>query len=172
MIKLEEKFVSGAGGYAAEPRTYTQIARTETFAIYERSVNGVPKDYEVFEIKILPKGTQIFTTFTEDDQEKYPSNSQFGMSAWSCLTKERAMQRYDELVAKGIVNKADEATPKKELIIPVNQFTTNDVVELNSVNYITAANFIKKSLGENKIKFIEERRLHSRGKASKFYSKI
>jgi len=177
MIKLEEKFVSGEGGFSSNPLTYTQLARTETTAIYERSRDGEPKDYEVFRIKILPKGTQVFKTITEDDQEKYPSSSQFGFSAWSFhgkFGKKAAFDRYEELkkeAADKLIADEEEVEEKKDLTIPVNEFTVGEFAEKNDMSYANAFVFIKGALENGSVKFVREERRQAKGKASKIYAK-
>lgn len=168
MITLEKQFVSGEGGFSSDILTYTQIARTETTAIYERSRGGQVRDYEVFNIKILPKGTQIFKQTTEDDQEKYPSTSQFGISAWSINNRERAMQKYEAL---NMVQTTGVKTPKI-LLIPVGEFTVTEYAEQNQINYINASLQVKLDVENNVIKFVREERRHAKGKMSKIYAKV
>jgi hypothetical protein len=171
MIKLETSFVSGDGGFASDPLTYTQVARTAGVAIYERSRNGKTYDFEVFRIKILAKGTKIFDAITEDDQEKYPSTSQFGIVAWSFNNRKVAMKRYQEL-SKEAQDKADGVVEvKKELLIPVTEFTVGEFAEANGMTYANAFLFVKGALGENKIKFLREERRNAKGKPSKIYAK-
>jgi len=171
MIKLETTFVSGEGGYSADPLTYTQLARTETTAIYERSRNGKRFDYEVFRIRILPKGTKIFKIITEDDQEKYPGTSQFGLIAWSFNHRTHAMKRYEKLTkeAEDKANGVEEE--EKALVIPVKEFTIGEFAEQNGMAYANAFIFIKGAVEAGSVKFIKEERRSIRGKASKIYAK-
>lgn len=171
MIKLETTFVSGEGGFSTDPLTYTQLARTENTAIYERSRSGSVKDYEVFRIKILAKGTKIFDAITEDDQEKYPGTSQFGFIAWSFNQRLAAMKRYEQL-SKDDADKAAEALePKKELLIPVKEFTVGEFAEANGMTYANAFIFVKGALEKGSVKFVREERRQAKGKASKIYSR-
>lgn len=102
MIQLATSFVSGEGGFSANPLTYTQLKRSDVAAVYERSRDGKPYDYETFLIKVDPKG-KVFkfpngTTKTlQDDMEKYPSSSQFGRIAWSYSSRGMAIHRFLEL---------------------------------------------------------------------------
>lgn len=164
MITLEKTFVSGDGGFSADPLTYTQLNRTATAAVYERSRNGKVMDYEVFKIKILAKGTKVFQNITEDDQEKYPGASQFGISAWCCISKAIAMARYVEL-SKDVVEE------KKELTIPTKEFTVGEFAEQNGMTYANAFLFIKSAAKSGSVKFIREERRNVKGKASKIYAK-
>jgi len=98
MIKLEVRFMSGDGGFSANPLIYTQLKRTDKVAIYQRSKqNGIPYDYEVFLIKVKPKGTVIFNKVVQDDTEQYPSTAQFGRVAWAFNDIGLAMAKFHEL---------------------------------------------------------------------------
>lgn len=113
MIELEKEFVSGAGGFSDKPLTYTQLKRNEKVAVYMRSRDGKPYDYETFLIKVKPKGTRIFQKVLEDDEECYPSCSQFGRIAWSYGNVGMAMLRFHELThgkVKEEVVEEDDAT--------------------------------------------------------------
>ena len=131
MIELEKEFVSGVGGFSANPLTYTQLKRNEKAAVYMRSQNGTPYDYEVFLIKVKPKGTHIFQKVLEDDEECYPSSSQWGRIAWSFTNVGLAMIRFHELihgkvkeeVVEGEENSQEESTvevkaPKASAPVP------------------------------------------------------
>ena len=97
MIQLKTSFVSGVGGFSSNPLTYTQLKRNDKVALYERSRDGKPYDYEVFLIKVKPKGTKIFKKILDDDQEHYPTASQFGRFAWSYGSKGFAYHMFHEL---------------------------------------------------------------------------
>lgn len=171
MVKLETTFVSGEGGFSTDPLTYTQLARTETTAIYERSRNGIPKDYEVFRIKILAKGTKVFQTITEDDQEKYPGSSQFGFIAWSFNNRVYAMKRYEELSKQASDAAEGKEEVKKEMVIPIKEFTVGEFAEQNGMTYANAFVFVKGALEKGSVKFLREERRQAKGKPSKIYTK-
>lgn len=170
MIQLETTFVSGEGGFSQDPLTYTQLIRTDKVAIYERSRDGKVKDYEVFFVKVDPKGKKIFNTVLEDDREKYPSNEQFGRIAWSFSSKGGALQRYEELCKKA-ETPAEEEESVKELLFPVGEFSTTELAEFNKVPYPNASIFVKTSLEAGTIKFVKEERRNIKGKATKLYAK-
>lgn len=116
MIQLATSFVSGEGGFSANPLTYTQLKRNDVAAVYERSRDGKVYDYETFLIKVDPKG-KVFkfpngvTKTLQDDMEKYPSSSQFGRIAWSFTSRGMAMLRFLELTqgkASEVVVEGDE----------------------------------------------------------------
>lgn len=153
MIKLELEFKSGVGGYSQAPRQFKQVARNENFAVYERGYDGKIQGHEVFKIKILKKGTQIFDKIVEEDTERYPGNNDFGRFAWSMTGKfsyEAAMHRFEQLTKGLIAAQEEEENPKEEVEEPVvvkpkkerqirpaiklpnsAKFTMSDVVELN-----------------------------------------
>ena len=107
MIKLREKFVSGEGGFSYDPLQYEQLSRTDTVALYRRSRDhsgGRFQDFEVFRIKIAPKGKQVFKQIIADDTEIYPSAGSFGFSAWSYRNRKAAEARFEELIALSKIN--------------------------------------------------------------------
>lgn len=83
MKLLDVNFISGDGGFGADPLTYKQLVRNDKFAVYERSRDGVVKDYETIKIKVLKAGTRIFKQVLDADEERYPGTSEFGKTAWS-----------------------------------------------------------------------------------------
>jgi hypothetical protein len=131
MKTLQTEFISGDGGFSANPLTYKQLARNQNYAIYERSRDGEVKDYEVFKIRILPKGHKIFAKILEDDEEQYPSTGQFGVSAWSFGGKfglERAMNRYKSLNNKSL----EEPVKKAKITLPAKpKWTMLDLLAVN-----------------------------------------
>lgn len=167
MKKLDITFVSGDGGFSSDPLTYNQLKRTEKVALYQRSRDGKVFDYEVFFIKVDPKGKKTFEQILEDDTEKYPSNEKFGHIAWSCSSRDRAEQLYKEL-CKRIEQPEEEEKP---ILLPVGEFSTTELAEHNKVPYPIAAIFIRTSLESGAIKFIKEERRNVKGKATKIYAK-
>lgn len=74
---------------------YTLVKRSTSNAIYAQNSEGNVIAYEVFKIKIVKDG-EVFGKFVEG-HEKFPSDKDFGISAWSCRTLEKANQRFEEL---------------------------------------------------------------------------
>ncbi len=138
MIKLEENFISGMDGFAQDPLTYTQIQRTDNVALYKRSRNGIVKDYEVFNIKITPKGTDFFGTASLDDKEIYPKANSFGKTAWSYSNLGAAKFKFNELV-----NPPEHEI--QEIKWPETEFTTREFAELNDLTYAKAQKLIKEN---------------------------
>jgi hypothetical protein len=176
MIKLALEFISGVGGFSAEPLTYKQIKRTDTVALYQRSRAGVVKDYEVFIIQMDPKGKVLtfpggVTKTVEEDIEKYAITSAWGRLAWTFKNPGGAGAKFDELVQKGVNDAIEEETPEKTIIVPDTEFTIGELAEKNGVEYPQASLFIKEAIAANSVKFLREERRHIKGKASKVYAK-
>ena len=100
MITLSTTFTSGVGGFSAEPLTYTQVAREGNIAVFQRTtIHGRVKDFEVIDIKIVPKGTSIFNAPPSlDDEERYPSTGQWGTHGFSFYNKGAALAKMKELL--------------------------------------------------------------------------
>lgn len=91
MIKLE-KTIIGRGDVKGV--IFTQVKETPFGFIYLRS-DGI---YEVFKKKVLKNEISVIkgkTVFFEE-KEVYPKSKHFGISAWSCLTYEKALNRLKE----------------------------------------------------------------------------
>jgi hypothetical protein len=72
-------------------QTFTQIDRTDIKAIYKSSYGH----YEVFRIKTA-KDSIVFGKEVKA-HEKYPSNEDFGISAWSVSSEKRAFEIYNSI---------------------------------------------------------------------------
>ena len=114
MKTLDTQFVSGEGGYSADPLHYTMVVRNGNFAVYQRSYSdGRVKDYETITIKVLKAGTQIFKKTVTEDEERYPSTTQFGRIAWSFRDKQAALNKMENLV-NGVKSNMVETTEDDE----------------------------------------------------------
>ena len=75
--------------------TYVLYRRGIKALIYEQRVSKKIIAYEVFKKIISPekniKGKIL------PPREKFPSNEDFGFTAWSCKTKQRASEKFHEL---------------------------------------------------------------------------
>ena len=197
MKLLETEFVSGVGGFSgADVLTYKQIIRSDKAAVYERSRDGIIKDYETIVIKVNPKGFQIFSgTPLEDDTECYPSTGQWGKKGWSFKSKGAAIARFNDLsniIHLGdIGNDEDEVTPTETeatpatpgrrgrapkvrvaLNVPTGEFTVKELCELNKVEYQDGMFFINEQIEAGTIKFLREERRNAKGKPSRLFIKI
>jgi len=78
---------------------YKQIKRTDSKAMYGIKLTENSSEnyhgYEVFIVKIIPKTMAFGKEYPE--REKFPGNEEFGTSAWSLSTRERAEKYYEEL---------------------------------------------------------------------------
>lgn len=202
MKTLETQYVSGEGGFAATPLTYTQLVRNDKFAVYQRShEDGRVKDFETIKIKIIKAGTRIFNNVTTEDEERYPGTSEFGRYAWSFGNKEAAINRYNKLNEdqnkdveskevvedtefKALVMAKIDKTPKirgrkrKErpsLVYPVvEQWLMKDLLTLNPEwSQPLAYIQLKKDVGNGKIKEVDRIKSQSgRGRASVAYRTV
>lgn len=183
MIKLEETFTSGVGGFTGQDvLTYRQLIRSEKAAIYERSRDGVIKDYEVITIKINPKGFQVFNGKPlEDDTEMYPSTGQFGFKAWSfhgSNGKQAAINKFNELntdqAVKNEENEMEEVVNSNTtFIFPSSAtFSTRELADTNKTEYITASLWIKDAVKSGIIKSAGSERRNVKGKATNLFSKV
>jgi len=199
MKTLETTFVSAAGGFANEPLTYTQITRTQKFAVYQRERDGVIKDYEVFEIKIDPKGkVQKFPNgsikVVEDDTEKYASTNQFGRIAWSFKNRGGALHRFNELcnpqLAAAILVNEEDTDPVEQtapvatgrrgrakgerplLVVGEGEFSCKELAAANNVEYPVAVVFIREAIEAGTLKFVRSERRQAKGKETNLYSKV
>ena len=197
MIKLEETFISGVGGFGADVLTYTQLMRTDTIAMYQRSRNGRVKDIEVFVIKIIPKGFQVFNgKAAEDDTEMYCSTGNFSKTGWSfhgLMALQAATKKFNELNNKSVkvedesivesdtVEKIEsDHAPRRgrqpkvrtALLIPVGEFSIKEMNELNKSEYQDSLFFINEQIAAGTIKFLREERRNAKGKPSRIFSKV
>lgn len=99
MIKLPEQKRWSGDGWGSNPRLLVQIKRSEKNAIYKvtEEKTGKVTGYEVFKIKIDPKGKQVFDAVLEEDTEKYPTANNFGKSAWTLPNLATAELFFDRL---------------------------------------------------------------------------
>ena len=199
MIQLATSFVSGEGGFSQNPLTYTQLKRSDKAAVYSRSRDGKVCDYEVFLIKIDPKGKTfkfpngVIKTL-EDDTEKYPSSSQFGRIAWSYTSLGMANHRFHELTHGKVKEEPDSEeesssdpvaeTPHKEitkenkpysggdLLIPVGEFSTQELADKNNVAYVNAYLFVKDQERKGKVKFSRKERRNAKGKPTTLFQLV
>ena len=68
------------------------VERTKNKAIYLRSDDV----YEVFKIKIAPAGMSQREQFYPE-REIYPNNEDFGKTAWTYRTLDKAKRKYDKI---------------------------------------------------------------------------
>jgi hypothetical protein len=189
MIQLPTEKKWSGDGWGADPRLMFQVKRSEKNAIYRVTSlkEGTTTCYEVFKIRISPKGTQIFDKVTEDDEEKYPTAEQFGRIAWAVNTQERAEEIFD-MLEQGInpdaPEEVEEVKEKKipplpknfdpqTIQFPVGPFTKKELAEHNKVVYGTAHAFVENFLNQRVI-FVGKKAKgeKQKGKIAALYEKI
>jgi hypothetical protein len=86
---------------------YNLIQRTKDVAIYDQaySPDGKIIGYEVFKIILWPEHTMPNGEI-QPVHEKFPSDEDFGETAWAYCTKEAAMVKFQELVEKSMLKTA------------------------------------------------------------------
>lgn len=176
MIELQKTFVSGDGGFSTDPLTYTQIQRTDKVALYERSRGGKVCDYEVFFIRIEPKGKISkfpggVIKVAPDDKELYPSTGQWGKIAWSLPNLVSAKKKFDELVKQSNVPEEDADSVTESFSIPIGEFTVKEFATANKIDYPIASIFVKTQVELGSIKFLRAEQRNAKGKKSNIYAK-
>jgi hypothetical protein len=108
---------------------YKLYKRTDTVAMYSVHLKSYSKDedvempvtgYEVFKIK---KHTKPLITHwgVVDPGEMFPGNHAFGFTAWSYASRDKAIQRFNEL--NNNIVKADSLNPNKRMFLLNSGYT-------------------------------------------------
>ena len=74
---------------------YTQVLREGRKAIYEQRASEICLYYEVFIIRTRPERNLKGKILSA--KEVYPSNEDFGKTAWTCLSYEKALEKFNTL---------------------------------------------------------------------------
>ena len=74
---------------------YTLVSRGKRSCIYEQRVSEEIKRYEVFLIKVQREREYQGKLFPE--KERFPHDEAFGYWAWTCMTLDAAMKRFNDL---------------------------------------------------------------------------
>lgn len=196
MIELPVEKKWTGDGWASDPRMLSQVKRSPKHAIYRVTglKNGETTGYEVFKIRVTPKGTQVFETVTPDDEEKYPTAEQFGKTAWAVSSIERAEEIFNRLeqnmsvreetpdpAVVGGVALAQSLAPNRRgrpkverapLNLPNGEFSIKELAEQNSVEYVTAQQFLKEQMTSNQVRRTRTERRAARGPETQLYQKI
>jgi hypothetical protein len=75
--------------------TYTQVLREGKSCIYHQTSGEIPIAFEVFTIKVMLERNVFGKIYPE--KEVFPSDEDFGQTAWTCRTLEDAMVRFYRL---------------------------------------------------------------------------
>ena len=91
---------------------YNLVKRTTSSAIYSQHHEGDIISYEVFKVKKV-KSVEMFGNLVEA-HEKFPSDNDFGITAWSCRTLEKANERFVTLEEEAITKNQKKDGYKNE----------------------------------------------------------
>jgi hypothetical protein len=77
--------------------TYFLVQRTLKKAIYRQAYDNVSIAFEVFEIRV--RGVQYSSILGKSlpPAERFPSNEDFGKTAWSFRNLQTAIKKYEEI---------------------------------------------------------------------------
>lgn len=195
MIELPTQKKWTGEGWASNTRLLTQIKRSLHNAIYRVSDHktGKATGFEVFKIRILPKGTRIFDTVTTDDEEKYPTGEQFGHTAWYAASQSQAEKIFDTLEAEkhlgeSTVNPSECVSPEPKtnsdtavhkncslkgisIKLPNGEFKMQDVAELNNMGKANVYVIVQEFIASGKVR--ETRRVsQGRGRPTVMYQEV
>jgi hypothetical protein len=126
-------------------------------------MDGSTRSYEVFIVKVVPKGTALPGGNTvQETYEQYPGCAAFGKTAYDCKTIDSAEKRFDELVKK-VKDSADakeeaaktgtpvkrgrKAGPKMNVKMPFNKGTKFTIGMLSTYTGINTV-YIRKAVTE------------------------
>jgi hypothetical protein len=76
---------------------YILLTRTPKKALYKQTLDNVQVGFEVFLICIRGAGYSSLLRKTFDACERFPSNEDFGKTAWSIMDYKDAFKKYQEL---------------------------------------------------------------------------
>jgi hypothetical protein len=137
--------------------------------------------YEVFAPTITKAGTvQTFpngiTRTIEEDTENYPGATLFGKTAYFCSSMESAEKRFAEMMEQPLEDAVEEDIEppkgkKPDMIIPVGEFTIEDLAQQNNVSYPTARNGLQFFLYYKEVKLAKKQRIGNAKRPTKFFTK-
>jgi hypothetical protein len=76
---------------------YKLMNRSAKKAIYAQYLNNLLIGYEVIKIRVHPPRYNGFLLRDESAREVYPSSEQWGKNGWTCMTLEKALERYNQI---------------------------------------------------------------------------
>lgn len=189
MKKLQKEFT---GNFDRVGNTkFIQLKKENGVAIYERqNMDGTTRSYEVFIVKVVPKGTALPGGNTvQETYEQYPGCAAFGKTAYDCKTIDQAEKRFDELVKKvkesndakeesiksgKPVRRGRKASPKMNVKMTLNKgskFTISMLSTYTGVNSVFIRKAVKEWLADGVITITGEVKNESgRGKPSTEYT--
>jgi hypothetical protein len=189
MKKLQKEFT---GNFDRVGNTkFIQIKKENGVAIYERqNMDGSTRSYEVFIVKVVPKGTALPGGNTvQETYEQYPGCAAFGKTAYDCKTIDTAEKRFDELVKKvkdsadakeeavktgNPVKRGRKANSKTATVtVPSGKFTMKMLMSEYQLPQPTLYLIVKKWIAEAKVGVVDSVRNESgRGKPALVYQAL
>lgn len=93
MIHKLEKSFTGKG--SVKGHVFERVKDTDYFYIYKVTISSKHSHFEVFKKKITPICLSFENRLYSETifKEVYPKDNDFGVTAWSCLTLEKALKR-------------------------------------------------------------------------------
>lgn len=173
---------------------FKQIVREGDLAIFHKT-HLSPAHDGGFEVVIIGRhdGYEIAGNKIEP-AETYPSNEQWGVKGWTYADLYHAELKFESLKNGGkmpvevetpepveteAVAPIEEPAPrqrqsrgeKRTLLIPVGEFSTDDLAKANAISYPIAYIGLKELVSEGQVKFAKEERLGNAKRPTKFYVK-
>jgi len=74
---------------------YTQVCRGARSCLYQQTLHGKTIAFEVFKISIQPE--TIINGVVYPARERWPKNEDFGKTAWSYLTFDKAKTHFEKI---------------------------------------------------------------------------
>lgn len=186
MKKLQKEF---SGNYdKVGLNKFVQIRKENGVAMYQRfNTDGTHRSYEVFIVKVIPKGAPLPNGKTvEESYESYPGSAQFGRIAYDCRTIDQAEDRFDELVEKvkisteakeeaiktGKTNKGRRATKKIAISTPKAKFTMKMLVSQSGLSQPQIYPLIKQWLADGIITIVDQIKPEGKGRPAMVYQPV
>ena len=185
MKKLQKEFT---GNFDRVGNTkFIQLKKENGVAMYERqNMDGTFRSYEVFIVKVVPKGTPLPGGNTvQETYEQYPGCAAFGKTAFDCKTIDRAESRFDELVKKvkdsndakeesvksgKPVRRGRKASTKKITVtVPSGKFTMKHLITDSGMSQAQLYPIVKGWVGSGLVKVVEMVKPEGKGRPSMVY---
>ena len=179
MKKLQKEFT---GNFDRVGNTkFIQRKKENGVAMYERqNMDGTFRSYEVFIVKVVPKGTALPGGNTvQETYEQYPGCAAFGKTAYDCKTIDAAEKRFDELVKKvKDSNDAKEESIKsgkpirrgrKAVSVPNGKFTMKHLITESGMTQPQLHPIVKGWVESGLVKVVEMIKPEGKGRPAMVY---
>jgi hypothetical protein len=162
--------------------TYEQVKREGDIAIYKQYVTEDKSGLRYEVVRIGRHNGYTLAGNTIAPAETYPGATQWGINGFTCLTLADAEKRFKRMQGEEVETEVEVKTTGKaqrgkkkvevQINIPKGKFSAKEFAEACHVDYALGSLRMKELLKKGEIKFVEEKRINPRGKATKFYVKI